>query len=81
MARAKTKRIVYTAWTVSRMTGWVPTLMRIYAKSSYQDAYNWIADIAERYGGRPLPGDGKRAVQTACPTTGQVWWIDAEEVH
>lgn len=80
-------RQVYLAYTRSDSLS-NPELLRIYSKSSYQDAYNWIADIAERYGNSqnhvglryPVVGDGKTVCSTTNPSNGQVWWLERHEV-
>lgn len=72
------KRIVYLAYTQSARLP-VPELLRVYAKSSYQAAFNWLADIADRHGTKVIAGDGKRAVQVGCES-GQIWYLERHEV-
>lgn len=83
---------VYLAYTKNETLGWVPELLRIYKKSSYQTAYNWLAEIAERHsfnagnsdGTREVfvtHGDGKIAAQVINPRNGQVWWLERWETE
>ena len=69
---------VYIACTDSRIQQ-EPILIKVYKKSSYQKAYNWLADIAERHGGRVHVGDGKKVAYAVNQENGQTWWIDRHE--
>jgi hypothetical protein len=77
-------RMVYLAYTMCPSGGMnTPELVRVYSQRSYQQAYNWLADIAERYpdfGKYPMVGDGKVAVAVTNPANGQRWWLERHEV-
>ena len=73
-------RVVYLAYTTGGRFNFRPELMKVYAKSSYQTAYNWLADIAERHGSKVTPGDGNRAAQTHNQNATQIWWLERHEV-
>lgn len=83
--------VVYLAYTSHDRDGWrtEPTLMRVYKKSSYQKAYDWLAEIAERHGNAaapeqkpfPVPGSEKVALQVISPTTLQMWWIERHDAE
>lgn len=69
-------RVVYLAYTQSDRLG--KELLRVYGKSSYQRAYEWLADVADRHGVRVLPGDDRIAAMVA--TARQNWWLERHEV-
>jgi hypothetical protein len=85
---AAQKREVYLAYTRnSRITS--PQLIAVYAKSSRQQAYNWLAELAERCGGNaahstgakyPTPGQGNVVAEVINPANGQRWWYELHEV-
>ncbi len=50
--------------------------LAVYKKSSYQIAYNRLADIADRHGVKVWAGDNNLAVQVVCPISGQRWWLE-----
>lgn len=81
MATAKKTKVVYLAYTylpISREK----VLLKIYSKSSYQTAYNWLANIADAHGVRVLPclASDTRAAQVGHPTNGQYWYLERHEV-
>lgn len=86
--KIKKARKVFLAFTTNETLRWVPELLKIYSKSSYQDAYNWIADIVERHGNAlqplglkyPTVGKGKIVSETVNPENGQRWWLEVHEV-
>ncbi len=72
------KREVYLAYT--RVYG-CQELLAIYSKSAYCQAYNWLADIGERYDGKlPTPGNNNVVVEFINPANGQRWWLERHEV-
>lgn len=79
-------KVVYIAYTRSGNYHLSPTLLKVYAKSSYQVAYDWLADIADRYGTRVYPGtvaaDGRDLVAAVVnnPDGSQSWWLERHEV-
>ena len=81
------KREVFLAYTQSESFP-TPELLRAYGKSSYQDAYNWLAEKAEQHGNAyhplglkyPTTGTGKVVLQVRNPGNGQVWWLERLEV-
>lgn len=90
------KREVFLAWTQMPKTSYAPgplgsgpVLLKIYSKSSYQAAYNWLADIAERHGNDfhptgaklPVPGTGINVAMTRNGGNGQTWWLERHEVE
>lgn len=79
------QRVVYIAFTARKSQQFVPELIRVYKASSYQVAYDWLADIAERYGdGKyPVPGDIGTCIacQVLNPKTEQRWWLERHDVE
>jgi hypothetical protein len=72
------RRVVYLAWTRSEMLA--DTLLAVYGKSSYQVAYNWLADIADRHLTRVQAGAaGQIAAQVRHGN--QLWWLERHEVR
>ena len=80
-------QVIYIAFTSSPTNG-DRRFIAVYAKSSYQKAYNWLADIAERHGGLVEEGTGDTAVffTTHKPgkhvgiLNGQTWWLERHEI-
>lgn len=54
-------------------------LLDVYKKSSYQRAYNRMADIAERCGDKVRAGANHVAVETHSIATGQVWYLERHD--
>lgn len=83
--------IVYLAYTQNQLELNAPKLLRVYKKSSYQRAYDWLADLAERHhpGQHPIPGTGNVCVYVvvSAPYPGtttmhpiEKWWLERHEV-
>lgn len=80
------KRQVFLAYTQAFKKE--KELLRIYSKSSHQEIYNWISDLAERYGNGfqpfglkyPTTGTGKIVMETRNDANGQHWWVERHEV-
>ena len=83
LENAMNAREVYLLYTTNQTLGWVRELLAIYSKSSYQQAYNRLADIAERYpafGKYPMVGEGKTVLAVTDPASGQRWWLERHEL-
>ena len=89
MTPVKAQRVVFLAFTDHNQ--WPQKqLLKIYRKTSYQLAYDWLADIAERHGnaahplGQKYPAGGGQdshvMAQVINPKNGQRWWIERHEV-
>jgi hypothetical protein len=79
MATKTTKeKVVYLAYTRNQTIGLV--MLKVYAKSSYQAAYNWLADIADRHGVKVQAGDCEVAAIVRT-NEGQTWWLERHTVN
>ena len=85
MNAGKRRQVVYLAYTTSEQFK-EPQLLKIYRRSSYRECYDWIADIAKRYGHsmydrcKPIPGSGRTVLQTTNPANRQRWWVEQWDV-
>jgi hypothetical protein len=92
--RTRKARQVFLAYTANGLLP-TPELLRVYSKQSYQAAYDWLADLAERHGNaavrhgntnapghskHPAVGEGKVALLVENPANGQRWWLERHEV-
>lgn len=79
------KRVVFLAY---QSLGDGPELVAIYSKSAYQQAYDWLAKLAERDGnakhplglGYPTAGRGKLVAEVLSPRTGEWRKLERWEV-
>lgn len=73
-------KCVYLAYTSSPQVG--RELLKVYSKSHYQMAFNWLMEIKERSPKRTFQvGQGKIAVEVHDPIHNQVWWLEKWEVQ
>lgn len=85
--RTRKARQVFLAYTTNRLLP-TPELLRVYSKQSYQKAYDWLADLAERHSNTatsgpsnyPARGAGKVVLWVENSVNGQRWWLERHEV-
>jgi hypothetical protein len=66
---------VYLTFTNKPLLGC--TFVEVYKQGSYQQAYNWLADIAEQVSaGYPQQGFGNIVLSVHDKKTGQCWWVE-----
>ena len=81
------KRCVYVAF---HHDGYSTALVNVYSKTSYQKAYNWLADIAEKHGNQNHPTglkypnkpvDGEIILSVHGAHSDNSWWLECHEIN